>query len=217
MRIYYEPLVPWIWIGCLIMVFGGGVSLSDRRFRIGAPTRRGRSGLSQRGRLETHEQTPGGKAAVRRTSTLAPPALFFLPPARSSRDRRAISSGASIRSATRARFAPTWSTSPCRPSSSRRSRAPACRISTSWRPDLDGEVTLVNFFASWCVPCRAEHPILTDLVESHGVRLFGVSHRDKPADAARFLRELGNPYQRIGADPAAARWSGASTVCPRPS
>ncbi len=63
-----------------------------------------------------------------------------------------------------------------------------------------GEVTLLNFFASWCVPCRAEHPFLTELAERSGVPLYGINHRDKPAAAVAWLDELGNPYQRIGAD-----------------
>ncbi|MGO1119381.1 DsbE family thiol:disulfide interchange protein [Rhodovibrionaceae bacterium A322] len=64
----------------------------------------------------------------------------------------------------------------------------------------NGQVTLVNFFASWCVPCRAEHPVLTRLAEEEGIRLVGVNHQDKPEDAAQWLDELGNPYERIGAD-----------------
>ena len=64
-----------------------------------------------------------------------------------------------------------------------------------------GEVTLVNVFASWCVPCRAEHPILVRLNKQQGIRLVGINYQDKPEDAARFLEELTNPYSRIGADP----------------
>ncbi len=73
-------------------------------------------------------------------------------------------------------------------------------------PDLaaadlrDGQVTLVNFFASWCLPCRAEHPILIELVERDGVRLVGINYKNDPEEARAWLAELGNPYARIGAD-----------------
>lgn len=67
------------------------------------------------------------------------------------------------------------------------------------RADLGGKVTLVNAFASWCIPCRAEHPILMRMAKD-GVAIFGLNIRDKPEDAARFLKELGNPYARIGRD-----------------
>lgn len=60
---------------------------------------------------------------------------------------------------------------------------------------------LLNVFASWCVPCRAEHPILMRLAERDGVKVFGINYKDKPADARRFIGNLGNPYTRIGADP----------------
>ena len=66
---------------------------------------------------------------------------------------------------------------------------------------LKGEVTVVNVFASWCVPCRQEHPYLTALKAATGARLFGINQRDQADNATRFLTELGNPYDRIGADP----------------
>ncbi|WDR04431.1 DsbE family thiol:disulfide interchange protein [Devosia rhodophyticola] len=65
---------------------------------------------------------------------------------------------------------------------------------------LVGEVTVVNVFASWCVPCREEHPVLTALKDVSGVRLFGINQADKPENAVAFLEELGNPYDRVGAD-----------------
>lgn len=69
------------------------------------------------------------------------------------------------------------------------------------RDDLEGNgLVIVNFFASWCPPCRAEHPVLTELAEA-GNPLYGVNYRDTPANALSFLTDLGNPYDRIGADP----------------
>lgn len=64
----------------------------------------------------------------------------------------------------------------------------------------DGQVTLVNVFASWCLPCRAEHKYFMALAEADQVRLAGIDYKDTPDDAARWLAELGNPYGRIGAD-----------------
>ena len=63
-----------------------------------------------------------------------------------------------------------------------------------------GRAVVVNFFASWCVPCRAEHPLLTELAEKHDAEIWGINHRDRPKAAKRFLDELGNPYSRIGVD-----------------
>lgn len=65
---------------------------------------------------------------------------------------------------------------------------------------LAGEVTVVNVFASWCVPCRDEHPLLEVLKAESGVRLFGINQRDQADNAVKFLTELGNPYDRIGGD-----------------
>lgn len=68
------------------------------------------------------------------------------------------------------------------------------------RADLGGSVGLVNVFASWCVPCLAEHPILTRLAEEEGVPLYGINYKDAAADATAWLAEHGNPYDRIGVD-----------------
>ena len=66
--------------------------------------------------------------------------------------------------------------------------------------DLLGHVTLVNVWASWCVPCRQEHPILEELAKDTRFRLVGINYKDKDADARRFLGEFGNPYQAVGVD-----------------
>lgn len=60
-------------------------------------------------------------------------------------------------------------------------------------------VKLVNFWASWCGPCRVEHPHLTALAES-GVPIIGVNYKDRPESARDFLHKLGDPYTAIGAD-----------------
>jgi cytochrome c biogenesis protein CcmG, thiol:disulfide interchange protein DsbE len=68
-----------------------------------------------------------------------------------------------------------------------------------------GHVTLVNVFASWCIPCRDEHPVLLTLsrdkrLAAEGVRLVGIAYKDDPANALKFLADNGNPYATVGAD-----------------
>lgn len=63
----------------------------------------------------------------------------------------------------------------------------------------NGEPYLLNIFASWCPPCKAEAPHLETL-QKRGARIYGVNIRDAREDVAKFLRENGNPYTRIGAD-----------------
>ncbi len=62
-----------------------------------------------------------------------------------------------------------------------------------------GEVTLVNFWASWCAPCRVEHPQIMAL-KDEGLTIIGVNYKDDAAKALDFLNELGDPYSAIGAD-----------------
>lgn len=62
-----------------------------------------------------------------------------------------------------------------------------------------GGVKLVNYWASWCAPCRAEHPQLEALADE-GITIYGINYKDKPVAAARFLDELGNPFAAIAQD-----------------
>ena len=64
-----------------------------------------------------------------------------------------------------------------------------------------GKVTVVNFWASWCVPCATEVPLLAELKKTAGVEIFSVNYKDQGDAARRFLDEYGNPFSAIGVDP----------------
>ncbi len=66
--------------------------------------------------------------------------------------------------------------------------------------DLFGEVSVVNVFASWCAPCRQEHPYLMELAAMDIAKIYGINQKDAPENARAFLEELGNPYYKVGAD-----------------
>ncbi|WP_414710017.1 DsbE family thiol:disulfide interchange protein [Pseudorhodoplanes sp.] len=75
--------------------------------------------------------------------------------------------------------------------------------------DFKGNVTLVNVWASWCVPCHDEVPQLEELSKDKRIRLVGINYKDQPDNARRFIGRYGNPFAAVGADPngrAAIEW-----------
>nr|WP_198970814.1 DsbE family thiol:disulfide interchange protein [Xylophilus sp. ASV27] len=60
--------------------------------------------------------------------------------------------------------------------------------------DLRGKVWLLNVWASWCVACRLEHPVVLDFARTGEVPVYGLNYKDEPADALRWLERFGNPY-----------------------
>src|SRR3954447_22948702 len=66
--------------------------------------------------------------------------------------------------------------------------------------DFNGAVTLVNVWASWCIPCHDEAPLLNTLAEDRRIRLIGINYKDQPDNARRFLGRYGNPFAAAGAD-----------------
>ena len=68
------------------------------------------------------------------------------------------------------------------------------------RDALKGGPVLINFFASWCQPCRIEHPLLMRLAEHDHLPLYGIDYKDQPEDARKLLARFGDPYRAVGID-----------------
>jgi cytochrome c biogenesis protein CcmG/thiol:disulfide interchange protein DsbE len=69
------------------------------------------------------------------------------------------------------------------------------------RDTFTGAVTLLNVWASWCVPCHDEAPLLMELAKDQRIRIVGINYKDQPENARRFLGRHGNPFVAVGADP----------------
>ncbi len=65
---------------------------------------------------------------------------------------------------------------------------------------LKGQPVVINFFASWCVPCRIEHPLLMRLAQQDHLPLYGIAYKDKPDDSSHLLATFGDPYRQVGMD-----------------
>lgn len=175
-HLFHKPLVPWIFLGALVMVLGGIVALTGPR---------------------THDETqrPPVPAATAFRSTLpyALPALVFLALAavffwRLNQTERGDPADR-IPSVLIGKPAPAFDLAPLYLGQPRLTGA-----------DLKGRITLVHFFASWCGPCRGELSVLKRAT-GRGLTVMGIAYKDKPEAAQRFLDEYGNPFARIAIDP----------------
>ena len=66
--------------------------------------------------------------------------------------------------------------------------------------EFTDEITLVNFFATWCLPCKEEHPFIKKLSSEPGIKVIGINYKDENNKAKKWLKELGNPYTKVGID-----------------
>lgn len=84
--------------------------------------------------------------------------------------------------------------------------------------DMKGQVWMLNVYASWCVACRVEHPLLVEIAKANTVPLIGLNYKDKREDALKMLEQQGNPYT-LSAYDLDGRWESTSacTACRRPS
>ena len=192
-HIFHNPLIPWLFFGAVMMVLGGAVSLSDRHHRIGAPrSRLGARIAAPAMAVAAASAAPLERRKSSRRWTYLAPLLgfavligFFVWRLHLADEGDAPSF---IPSVMIDRPAPPFDLPPLL------AGEPGFKTA-----DLKGKVTLVNFFASWCVPCREEHAFLPQVTKA-GIALIGINYKDRPEDAKAWLAELGDPYRTIAVD-----------------
>ena len=69
-----------------------------------------------------------------------------------------------------------------------------------YEEEFGHEIVIVNFFATWCIPCRMEHPYINQLSKEKGVKVIGINYKDDPKKAIGWLQKLGNPYSKVAVD-----------------
>jgi cytochrome c biogenesis protein CcmG/thiol:disulfide interchange protein DsbE len=147
-------------------------------------------------------ETPGG--GIRRKLVVALPLILFLALAALFLYRLGSGDPARIPSALIGREAPQTNLPPVAGLMQDGKPLPGLNAA-----DFKGNVTLVNVWASWCVPCHDEVPQLEELAKDNRIRLVGINYKDQPDNARRFIGRYGNPYVAVGADPngrAAIEW-----------
>ena len=190
-HIYHNPLVPWIFFGALMMVLGGMVSLTDRHHCIGAPLRRLAAKIPAPTMKPPTAIAADQRKAPRSLAYIVPLLAFAVLAGFFIYRLHLVEEGVApnlIPSVLIDRPAPAFDLPPL--------LAGERGLKTA---DLKGKVTLINFFASWCLPCRIEHPVLPQITKA-GIVLVGINYKDRPEDAKAWLAELGNPYRTVAVD-----------------
>ncbi len=167
-RVYLKPFVDWIWGGCLVMALGGLLAASDRRYRV--KVRRTAEATAER-----------GERGMKRFWFLIPLAAFL---------------ALAVMLAVGLKLDPREVPSPLidKPAPKFALQRLDDAGKTIRLDDMRGKVWVLNVWASWCVACREEHPLLVEFAKKRVVPLYGLNYKDQREDASAWLARFGNPY-----------------------
>ena len=170
-RVYHKPFVTWIWAGCLMMALGGLLAISDRR----TASRNG--------------ERPALPAPPRRNPRMRTMSKKLADPARRIHRALRVPAGRLVARSARSALAAD------RQAGAGFTLAQLHEPSKTLGPaDLKGQVWLLNVWASWCVSCREEHPLLVGLARAKLVPIVGLDYKDETVAGKRWLAQHGDPY-----------------------